>query len=79
MAEVLHQEGRSAQAVELVEQALRHPNNWQETKDRVTKLRSELATHLPPEVMAAAQARGQYQPLAAAVAELFAEQHPDTP
>jgi hypothetical protein len=72
MAEVLRQEGRNVQAVELVEQVLRHPNNWQEYKDRAIKLRSELAAHLSSVEMAAAQTRGQTQPLSTAVRELFA-------
>jgi predicted ATPase/DNA-binding SARP family transcriptional activator len=73
MAEVLHQEGQPEKAIELIEQVLRHPNAWQEAKDRAAKLFAELQVILPPEMIVAAQARGQSQPLAATVAALLVE------
>lgn len=79
MAEVLHEEGRDAQALELIDQVLRHPNNWQETKECIIKLRNQLATYLSAEVMDAAQARSQSRTLETVVAELFAEQPPGLP
>jgi predicted ATPase len=57
LAEVLRQEGHPAQAIELIEQVLHHPNAWQEAKDRAAKLFAQLAADLPAETVASAQAQ----------------------
>jgi len=59
MAEVARQERQPAAAIELLEQVLRHPNAWQEAKERATKLLAELEAILPMAVVAAAQRQGR--------------------
>jgi predicted ATPase len=71
MAEVLRQEQQPEAAIELIEQALRHPNAWQEAKDRAVKLLAALQAILPPAVVAAAQARGRTADLRATVVRLI--------
>jgi tetratricopeptide (TPR) repeat protein len=71
MAEVLCQEGQPEAAIELVEQVLRRPNAWQETKDRAIKLLAELQATVPPAVSAEAQARGRTTDLHTTVVRLL--------
>jgi hypothetical protein len=71
MAEVLYQEEQPEEAIELIEQVLRHPKAWQEAKDRATNLLAELQAILPPEVVAAAQERSRTGDLRTTVARLI--------
>lgn len=74
MAEVLRQEGQPEEAVVLIEQTLRHPNAWQEAKDRAVKLLAELQAIVPREVVAAAQARSRTTDLHTTVAMLVSQE-----
>lgn len=67
------QVGEGERALELLTLTLHHPAVTQETKDRAASLGAELVTALPPEVVAAAQARGKEGGLEEVVAELFGE------
>jgi len=51
---------------------LSHPASRHDTKDRAARLLAELESHLPPQVSAAARARGQTRSLEAVVAEIVA-------
>ncbi len=65
-------EGAPERAVELLAFALHHSVTRQVTKDRAQGLLSELESELPPEVFAAATARGQGRDLEDVVAEILA-------
>jgi len=53
------QAGAAERAIELLALALQHPAGTQRTRDQARRLLAELVSGLPPEVVAAAQARGQ--------------------
>jgi DNA-binding SARP family transcriptional activator/predicted ATPase len=59
LATLLAKTGDLEGSLELLMLALHHPACSQETKDRLANLRVELAAELPPEVVAAAEARGK--------------------
>jgi predicted ATPase/transcriptional regulator with XRE-family HTH domain len=59
LAALLAQEETPEQAIELLALTLRHPAAGRRTRERADRLLSELTAGLPPEVVAAAQARGQ--------------------
>ena len=73
IATLLAAEGEKERALELLALVLHHPLSWQWTKDRAAPLVAELEAELSPEVVAAAQARGQARDLEATVAELLVE------
>lgn len=58
-------------AVELLAMVSHHPASLKETKDRANHLLRQLAAHLPPPLLAAAQERGQTKTLEAAVTEIL--------
>ncbi len=64
---------KNAQALELLTLVIHHPASWQMYKDQAVRLVAELATGLPPQVVAAAQERGVARDLWATAAELLAE------
>lgn len=71
LAGVLEKAGEAEQAVVLLDLVCRHPTVWQETKDRATKLLTDLQTSLPPEVIATARLQGSTADLRATVARLI--------
>ena len=73
IATLLTAEGEKERALELLALVLHHPVSWQWTKNRAAPLVAELEAELSPEVVAAAQARGQARDLEATVAELLAD------
>ena len=60
-------------AIEILTLVMNHPTTWQVYKDKAARLQVELATELPPEVVAAAQERGKPRDLMDTVRELLAE------
>jgi hypothetical protein len=64
---------RKQRAVELLALALSHPASGQEVKDKARRLLDEIGIELPPQVLAAAQERGQARNLEEVVTELLAE------
>jgi predicted ATPase/DNA-binding SARP family transcriptional activator len=70
---LLIREDRPAPAAELLYHVLRHPAALHETKERAQRLLADLATTLPPQVMAAAQTQAETQDLSATVAALLAD------
>ncbi|RIK35383.1 MAG: hypothetical protein DCC55_30465 [Chloroflexi bacterium] len=73
LAALLIKESQPAPAAELLYHVLYHPAAMHETKERAQRLLADLATTLPPQVMAAAQVRAETQDLSATVAALLAE------
>jgi predicted ATPase/class 3 adenylate cyclase len=73
VAGLLAAEGEKERALELLALVLRHPAAWQWTKDRAALLAAELKADLPPDVVVAAQARGQALDLDGTVQELLVE------
>lgn len=71
--ELLRREGRAEQAVEYLAFAQHHQATDDRVKEGANEVLAELAVHLPPAVMAAAQARGQSRTLEALVLEILAE------
>jgi predicted ATPase len=61
------------QALEWLALVLSHPASQYETKERANRLLAELESQLPPQVSAAARARGQSLSLEAVTAEILAE------
>ncbi len=70
LAHCLAEAGQGERAVELLALTMHHPAGTQETKGRATHLQVELTAVLPPEVLAAAQARGTEVTLEGAVEEI---------
>ena len=62
------QAGQLEQALALIGLVQHHPSSYQETKDRLAGLETELRTKLSPAQAASAQARGQTAELWATVA-----------
>jgi predicted ATPase/DNA-binding SARP family transcriptional activator len=60
------------QAVEILSLVLSHPATWQVDKGKADRLLAGLKTELPPEVFAAARARGQAKTVDAVVEEILA-------
>jgi tetratricopeptide (TPR) repeat protein len=71
---VLIKEGKASQAAELLTHVLHRPSALHETRQRVSALLSELAGQLPPETLAAAQARAETQALPTLLTELLDEE-----
>jgi DNA-binding SARP family transcriptional activator/predicted ATPase len=65
--------GKQTQAIELLTLACDHPATWHFLKDKAALLLAELATELPPEVVAAAQTRGQQLTLDAAIEAILCD------
>ena len=65
--------GQKERAVELLALVQNHPSTWQRFKDDAAHLLVKLVAELPPEVVAAAKARGESQTLEGVVAEILAE------
>ncbi|MBE7468341.1 MAG: tetratricopeptide repeat protein [Anaerolineales bacterium] len=59
------------QAIEWLALVLSHPASRQDTKDRAARLLAELESQLPPQISAAARARGQTRSLEAVAAEIL--------
>ncbi|GIK43345.1 MAG: transcriptional activator [Chloroflexota bacterium] len=68
-ADLIETKARAAEYLSLV---LHHPASQHETKERAGRLLAELESQLPPQVSAAARARGQTRPLEAVAAEILA-------
>jgi len=66
-------EGAPERAVEFLTLASHHPATTRATKDRTQALLLELESELPPEVFAAATARGQARELEEAAAEMLGQ------
>ena len=64
---------KKTKALELLVMVIGHPAPWQPIKDRAARLQVPLEVELPPEVVTAAQERGQNRPLAEVVAEFLGE------
>ncbi|MBI1878058.1 MAG: tetratricopeptide repeat protein [Chloroflexi bacterium] len=64
---------KKTKALELLAMVIGHPATWQPIKDRAARLQAELETELPPEVIAAARARGKSRQLEEVVVELLRE------
>ena len=60
-------------SAELLAFFLSHPASYKTTQDKAKRGLAELASDLPPEVMAAAQERGKASELERVVAEVLAE------
>jgi predicted ATPase/DNA-binding SARP family transcriptional activator len=75
LAHYLARVGEPERALELLALTSHHPAGGQETRDRVACLGAELVAQLPPEVAAAAQARGKASRLEEVVAEVLGEHH----
>ena len=73
IATLMSAEGQKERALELLAFALHHPICWQWVRDRTAPLVAELEVELPPEVVAAANARGRARDLDTTVAELLEE------
>ena len=73
IAALLAAEGEKERALGLLALVLHHPASWQWAKDRAAPLVAELEAELAPDVVAAAQERGQARDLEATVAELLVE------
>jgi tetratricopeptide (TPR) repeat protein len=71
VARVLAKQGEKKNALELLALVTHHRFSWQLAKDQAAPLIAELETELPPEVVAAAWARGRARDLYATVAELL--------
>jgi hypothetical protein len=67
------QEGRAEQAVELAALARHHPASVEEARDKADELLARLQVELPPELYAAAEARGRARGLEATMGELLEE------
>ncbi len=70
MGMLLAKTGAHKRAAELLALAIAHPATDKAFIDRACGTLAELATHLPPNVLAAAQARGEVRTLEAVVREL---------
>ena len=73
IATLLAAEGEKERALELLALVLHHPVSWQMAKDRAAPLIAQLEAKLPPDVVAAAQARGRARDLEVTVQELLVE------
>jgi hypothetical protein len=73
VARVLAKQGDKERALELLALVMNHRLSWQMAKDQAGPLIAELEAELPPDVVAAAQVRGQALDLEATVAELLDE------
>jgi tetratricopeptide (TPR) repeat protein len=73
VARVLARQGDRDRALELLALVMNHRLSWQLAKDQAGPLIADLEAELPPEVVAAAQARGRARDLEATVAELLDE------
>ena len=73
IATLLAAEGEKERALELLALVLHHPVSWQMAKDRAAPLIAQLEAELPPNVVAAAQARGRLRDLEATIQELLVE------
>ena len=71
VASVSAVEGKAELAVEPLALALNHPATRQIDRDRAQGLLDELESELPPEVLAAATARGRNRELEKVVAEIL--------
>jgi tetratricopeptide (TPR) repeat protein len=76
-AYLLVQAGKLEQALERLALVQSHSASPQETKERAAKLHKELIAELPPDVVAAAEARGKVRTLEAVVGEILAEKSQD--
>ena len=73
VATLLVAEQASARALELLALVFSHPASWQWAKDLAAPLKAQLEARLPPEVVAAAEARGRSRDLEATIQELLVE------
>jgi predicted ATPase/DNA-binding SARP family transcriptional activator/Tfp pilus assembly protein PilF len=73
LAPLLAQEGETKQSLELLAFTMHQPAILQATKENAEVLFSELAADLPPEDVAAAEARGQTREFDAVVAKVLRE------
>jgi tetratricopeptide (TPR) repeat protein len=73
IAGLLAKEGKEERAFELLALVMSHRASWQMGKDKALPLIAELEAKLPPEVVAAAQARGLARDLDATIQELLTE------
>jgi len=71
LAAVMVSDGDPERAAEILGLVLHHPATHQLDKDRAQNLLAELESELPPEVVAAATARGQMRELEEVVAEIL--------
>jgi predicted ATPase/DNA-binding SARP family transcriptional activator len=73
LADLLIKEGRTVQAVELLTFPLGHAASKKETRDKASRLFTELAAKLPGQVIAAAQEKGKVDKLEERVAEILTQ------
>jgi tetratricopeptide (TPR) repeat protein len=73
MATILVKQGQPVQGIEMLFHVLNTASILHEAKDRAQRLLAEFATELPPDIVAAGQARMQGRDLQSAVAELLRE------
>jgi tetratricopeptide (TPR) repeat protein len=69
--------GKLEQALERLALVQSHSASTQEIKDRAARLHDQLIAELPPDVVAAAKARGKARTLEAVVGEILAEKPQD--
>jgi predicted ATPase len=73
VARLLARQQKKERSLELLALVMSHRYSWQVAKDQAALLATELEAELPPEVVAAALARGRARDLDTTVAELLAE------
>jgi tetratricopeptide (TPR) repeat protein len=73
VARLLTRQNDRERALELLALVVNHRFSWQMAKDQAAPLIAELEAELPPDVVAAARARGRARDLDATVAELLDE------
>jgi tetratricopeptide (TPR) repeat protein len=73
VARLLARQGDKERALELLALVMNHRISWQMAKDQAAPLIAELEVELPPDVVAAAWARGRARDLDATVAELLVD------